>query len=62
VHDYDFIFRALCRYGDKFRFLDEKQYLYYRVHSDNTINKSYFHRYTEDLWLHFVNTTRFLAK
>lgn len=61
VHDYDFIFRALCRYGEKFRFLDDGMYLYYRLHSQNTINKSYIRKNFEDAGLHFVNMIRYIS-
>lgn len=39
-HDYDYALRALARYRDKFVFAADKAYLYYRVHSKNTIAES----------------------
>ncbi len=58
VHDYDFIFRGICRYGSKFRFLSDKKYLYYRLHGNNTINKSFMMKNVEDFFVHMVNTFR----
>lgn len=40
THDYDFILRALIRYRDRFLFLDDKKYLFYRLHGKNTIKES----------------------
>lgn len=60
VHDYDFLFRVLCRYESKFRFFNGAGYLCYRVHSGNTINNSLLLKHVEDLCLHFVNTLRYI--
>jgi len=39
-HDYDYALRALIEYKEKFLFIDDKNYLSYRLHSDNTVKES----------------------
>ena len=40
THDYDFILRTLHHYAEQSAFLDQYEYLFYRVHGENTINES----------------------
>lgn len=58
VHDYDFIFRALCKFGERCEFLIERKYLFYRLHGKNTINKSFLGKNAEDIYLHIINLLR----
>jgi len=49
THDYDFILRALIKYRDRFLFLKDKKYLFYRLHGRNTIKESPLQSHVETM-------------
>lgn len=40
LHDYDFIFRMIARFGDQVDYLHDQKLLYYRIHGGNTLGEA----------------------
>ena len=40
LHDYDFIFRMIARFGDRVDYIHDQKLLYYRIHGGNTLGEA----------------------
>ncbi len=40
LHDYDFIFRMIARFGDRVAYLHDRKLLFYRIHGGNTLGEA----------------------